>query len=280
MLCEIVTDNSLAFIKVLGYLAKHYYIHYICISGYNSCANGIAEQAHFNVWQAMFKACNGNQSKWHLVVTSVMWANHITVHQHMGCSPYFAVTGTHPLLPLDIVEATYLLPPPDASMTTTALISNHMIALQKQWTHLGNLTMNIYTAHVKAAVCFKQQHAVTITDYHFTLRDLVLIRNTAIEKSLNCKMHTRYLSLLIVISCNKGGAYIVAELDRAVFQLSYSYIQSHPLLCMPKYYYSPTQRTHWYFHLLSLGIRRFYIHRSWWRRWRHCTQWRPHSWQR
>ncbi|KAJ6618390.1 hypothetical protein B0H10DRAFT_1248119 [Mycena sp. CBHHK59/15] len=28
----------------------------------------------------------------------------------MGCSPYFAVTGTHPLLPLDISEATYLLP--------------------------------------------------------------------------------------------------------------------------------------------------------------------------
>ena len=162
----------------------------------------------------MFKACNGNQSKWHSVVTSVMWADHVTVHQHMGCSPYFTVAGTYPLLPLDIVEATYLLPPPDVPMTTTTLIANHKITLQK---HLGNLTMDIYTTHVKAAVCFKQQHAVTITDYHFTLGDLVLIRNTAIEKSLNCKMCARYLGLLIVISCNKGRAYIVAELDRAVF---------------------------------------------------------------
>ena len=49
----------------------------------------------------------------------------------MGCSPYFAVTGTHPLLPLDIAEATYLLPPPDAPMSMTTLIADCAIALQK-----------------------------------------------------------------------------------------------------------------------------------------------------
>ena len=62
MLCKIVTDNGPAFIKVLGYLAKHYHIRHIHISGYNSHTNGIVEQAHFNVRQVMFKACNGDQS--------------------------------------------------------------------------------------------------------------------------------------------------------------------------------------------------------------------------
>ena len=61
-LCEIVTNNGPAFVKALRYLAKHYHICHICISGYNSCANGIAERAHFDVQQVMFKACNGDQS--------------------------------------------------------------------------------------------------------------------------------------------------------------------------------------------------------------------------
>ena len=50
----------------------------------------------------------------------------------MGYSPYFAVTGTHPLLPFDIIEANYLAPPPDSILSTTNLIARCAIALQKR----------------------------------------------------------------------------------------------------------------------------------------------------
>ena len=66
-------------------------------------------------------------------------------------------------------------------------------------------------------MCFKQEHAATITNFHFKLSDLILIQNTTIEKSLNHKMHVRYLGLLIVISCNRGSMYIVVELNGSVF---------------------------------------------------------------
>ena len=111
----------------------------------------------------------------------------------MGCSPYFAVTRIHLLLPLDITEATYLLPPPDAPLSMTELITTRAITLYKCWSHLTTLASDVYTTCIKAAMCFKQEHVATVTDFHFKLGNLVLIQNTAIKKSLNHKMQMRYL---------------------------------------------------------------------------------------
>ena len=213
MLTEIVLDNGKPFIAALTYLEQKYHIKHIRISGYNSWANGIVECSHFDVRQAT----NGDQNKWSQVAYSVFWSEHITTRKRMGCSPFYAATGVHPILPFDIIEANYLLPPPDSLLSSTDLIARHAVTLQKHPDDLAQLRAHVHKHRNRAALRFEKEHSATICDFDFKASSLVLIQNTAIKKALNHKMQPRYLGPLVVVSRNKGGAYIVCELDGTLY---------------------------------------------------------------
>jgi hypothetical protein len=199
-LCEIISDNSPAFLKALAYLSKRYKITHIRISSYNSRVNGMVKCSHFDVRQSLFKAVDGDQKQWSIGFYSVFWAERITTRKRMGCSPYFAVTGTHPLLPLNISESTYLLPAPTSILLSTDLIAHRAIALQKRSEDINRLYSKVFEARLQATVRFEKLHARTLQDFDFTRGDLILMCNTQIEKSLNRKMRPRYIGPLIVIS--------------------------------------------------------------------------------
>ncbi|KNZ78116.1 hypothetical protein J132_01640 [Termitomyces sp. J132] len=146
----------------------------------------------------------------------------------MGCSPYFTTTGTHPLLPADIVEVIYLQPLPNLLLSTTDLIAHQAIDLQRHQEDLDHLHSHVFSACCLAAICFKTEHTATIHDYNFKAGDLVLMRNTRIEVTHNKKMKTRYLGPLVVISRNCGGAYIICELDGSVLHCP---VAADVLLC-------------------------------------------------
>ena len=130
----------------------------IRISGYNSRANGMVEQSHFDIQQALYKAADGNKNKWSQVAYSVFWVERVTIRKCMGCSPYYAATGTHPLLPLDIVEATYLLPPLESILSMGDLIVRRAIALQKRQGGLEHLHSRVFAERRKRAIRFKKVH--------------------------------------------------------------------------------------------------------------------------
>src|SRR5271154_4015079 len=133
------------------------------------------ERSHFDVRQSLFKSADGDEKQWSQVTYSVLWAERVMVRKCMGCSPYFAVTGTHPVLPFDISEATYLQLVPTSILSTTDLIARRAIALQKRSEDVDKLYSKVYCACLKAAVHFKKSHTKTIRNFNFKQGDLVLM---------------------------------------------------------------------------------------------------------
>ena len=137
---ELVTDNGPAFIQALDVLMSWYGIHYIQISPYNSQANGVVKQCHYNVWEAIVKSTMGGEICWSATAHSVFWAECITVLKSTGLLPYFMVHGVKPLFPFDVSEATFLVPVPDTDdITTPILIAWQAHQLQKHWEDIDTI---------------------------------------------------------------------------------------------------------------------------------------------
>ncbi|PIL26607.1 hypothetical protein GSI_11301 [Ganoderma sinense ZZ0214-1] len=192
-------ENGVPWVAACTYLADKYHLHHIRVSGYNSQANGIVERPHFNVRDALFKATEGDGAHWHSSVHTVLWADRTSVRRRLGCSPFFAVTGSHPILPLDFKEATYLVGPPEGILTTEELIALRATALQKRADDVDRLRSAVYAQRLQEAEDFESRNRATTRDFDAQPGSLVLIRNTAIEKSLNRKMRARYLGPYLVV---------------------------------------------------------------------------------
>ena len=73
----------------------------------------------------------------------MIWADRITTRRGLGCSPYFAVTGAHPTIPLDLEEATWLVEYPGEIISTAELIGLRAKALAKHIQHVDEMRARV-----------------------------------------------------------------------------------------------------------------------------------------
>ena len=134
------------------------------------------------------------------------------------------------VFPLEIADATYLLPPLDVPSSTEDLIAHCAQQFQKCPEDLHEMSARVLKARKQSAAKFVKHFSSTIQDYDFQVGSLVLLCNSHIEKELNCKTKHFFLGPMVIVHQTKGGTYILGELDGAVSRLCYAAFQVIPYL--------------------------------------------------
>ena len=130
--------------------------------------------------------------------------------------------SVEPLLPLDITEATFMLPPITAKLSTTDLIGLRARQLAKRDEDLVKIHDNVVKSRFSSIAEFEKHFKNTIHDYNFQPGDLVLVLNKKIELKSNAKCRPRYFGPLIVVQRSTKGSYRLAEVDGALSKLKFA----------------------------------------------------------
>ncbi|KIM66600.1 hypothetical protein SCLCIDRAFT_1149605 [Scleroderma citrinum Foug A] len=198
----IVTDNGTPFIATLEWLVQTYHICHICISAYNSQANGVVKWSHRTICDSLIKACNDNITQWPTLMHHIIWADHVTTWKSTSHSPYYMAHGVEPLLPFDVTKAMFMIPDVHQCLDTADLITicNHQLA--KRDDKLASMHKRLLKSHFASIANFEHHFTNTIQDFNFKPGSLVLILNKKVEATSNTKCKPQYsLSKRILSSC-------------------------------------------------------------------------------
>lgn len=191
-------------------------IPHIPISPYNSKANGVVERGHFIIREAIVKSCGHQMNLWPKKVPAAFFSDRITVSQVTGYSPYFLLHGVEPVLPFDLVEATFLVEGFKSGMAPEDLLVLRMRQLEKRPEDIQRAAFRLTQCRMKSKSEFEKKFQAKLMKSDFNPGELVLVRNSQVMKQMNRKTMPRYLGPYEVVRRTKGGSYVLKELSGTI----------------------------------------------------------------
>jgi len=104
---QLTCDNGTEFKGAVEELMIKYKVPVMCISPYNSQANGKIERTQRTYIKAIWKVLQGETSQWPSWLGYALWADWITVKRNTRFSPYYLLYGQHLILPFDVTDSTF-----------------------------------------------------------------------------------------------------------------------------------------------------------------------------
>jgi len=101
---------------------------------------------HRTIRDSLVKMCAGNIKRWYEYAPYAFWADHVTTRKATGLTLYYAAHGIEPLLPFDIMEATFLIAPIFMPLSTADLLAVRARMLQKHNEDLAKIHERVLTA--------------------------------------------------------------------------------------------------------------------------------------
>jgi hypothetical protein len=216
---EIVTDNGPEFGATVKELARRYAVGHIRISAYNSRAQGIVEQGHHTFRRTLLKSC-GSASNWSRYFHHALWVDRATVRKATGYSPFYLAHGYHPLLPIDAFQLTFAWN--SRPMTTEELVAERIKLLVEREEAEEKALENVRKSRWGYKERFEKEHARTLYRGELRPGQLVLVRNSAVEKELDRKHKPRWLGPYVVVKKTRGGSYVLAQEDGAILRTRFA----------------------------------------------------------
>jgi hypothetical protein len=220
---QVTTDNGPEVKGAFARLMDRYGLPHVAISPYNSKANGVVERGHFDIREAIVKSCQGRIAEWSTHVPFAFFADKITTNRSTGATPYYLLFGTEPLLPFDLLEATFLTQAFRDDMSRSDLLAARLLQLQKRPEDLAAASAALHASRFKSKERFEEEYRHRMS---YRGRDLVkqplqvgewvLVENTPVLKSLSRKTKPRYLGPYKIYRQSKGGSYYLCEPDGTV----------------------------------------------------------------